>query len=195
MPYTDTELQNLSRSKDKLVRTIAARYYVERGDLRTKLAEVEKERDDFHKTCGELLHASIEGDGSVTWSKMKCEKCVEAEKKRDEWKCCADSAEKQRAELKSGYDKVEKRVKAAEAIIPLFDVDHHRTPKGNRLDGHEHCVACGWIEKFYTLAYSFNEDTGYFFDGKQMRLVQDNLRGLGDDAAPQYPLKPPEEKG
>lgn len=71
MSYTDIELQNLSRSKNLLVRTIAARYYVERDNLRIKLAE--------------------------------------AKKKRDEWKCCADSAEKQRTELKVGYDKVGKR--------------------------------------------------------------------------------------
>ncbi len=44
MSYTDIELQNLSRSKDKFVRTIAACYYVERDNLRNKLAKARRRR-------------------------------------------------------------------------------------------------------------------------------------------------------
>lgn len=40
--YTDIELQNLSRSKDGLVRAVAARYYVERDTLRNELAKARR---------------------------------------------------------------------------------------------------------------------------------------------------------
>lgn len=61
MTYTDADLQNLSRSNDELVRTIAARYYVERGDLRTKLADAEK-RDP-------QMRAIV--DAAIKWRKAR----------------------------------------------------------------------------------------------------------------------------
>lgn len=48
--------------------------------LKARFERAEREKEKFHKTCGELLQATIEGDGSVTWSKMKCEKCASVEK-------------------------------------------------------------------------------------------------------------------
>lgn len=44
--------------------------------LKARFEKIEGEREAFHKTCGELLQATIEGDGSVTWSKVKCEECA-----------------------------------------------------------------------------------------------------------------------
>ena len=39
------------------------------------LSDVIAERDALLKTCGELLQATIEPDGKITWSKVKCENC------------------------------------------------------------------------------------------------------------------------